>query len=185
MVDSSCSPLTLVRRTRSGNLILCADPIRKKLSSVLGRQTHFPFWNTSSPTVTTLCYKQHHRFVFSVSSDEKILGRILGKGGDAPLKNDFNLASCFCCCCCFCVCRILFILESHRSSRGGGEGGCAPSAPLPRSTPVYDILLRSCWHAQLVNVHPMNGNSDTGIRWFLACQIRTCIFREGPKSSTR
>lgn len=70
MVDSSCSPLTLVRRTLSGNLILCADPIRKKLSSVLGRQTHFPFWNTSSPTVTTLCYKEYHRFVFSVSSDE-------------------------------------------------------------------------------------------------------------------
>lgn len=141
MVDSSCSPLTLVRRTRSGNLILYADPIRKKLSSDLGRQTHFPFWNTSSPTVATLCYKEHHRFVFSVSYDERILGRnldffFLGRARTTKKWLQLHLMLFLFC---FFWQNITYFRKPQVIS-AGGAGGCASPAPSPRSAPDYDML---------------------------------------------
>lgn len=165
MVDSSCSPLTLVRRTRSGNLILYADPIRKKLSSDLGRQTHFPFWNTSSPTVATLCYKEHHRFVFSVSYDERILGLNLDfffLGGGAPLRNDFNFTSCFFCFVFFG--RILLTLESRRSSRRGVGEGVHPLHP-----PLDPLWL---WHVVYVTVNMASWWKFTP---FTVIQIPECV----------
>ena len=77
-------------------------------------------------------------------------------GGDAPLRNDFNLVPC-CCCCFFFFCgRIPLISESHRSSNG--EGG---AHPCPRSFPVthgylqflsVDMVIKCFYHRY--NQHP-------------------------------
>ena len=54
IVVSSCCPLILVSLTRIGKVILDDEPTRKKLSSVRGRQIHFPLRKISSPAITTL-----------------------------------------------------------------------------------------------------------------------------------
>lgn len=61
-------------------------------------------------------------------------------GGDAPLRNGFNLVSCFVLSF-FVFCRTLLVLGSYISSRRGGEE-VAPPAPLPLIRPCCGLIRR-------------------------------------------